>query len=101
MQKGGQERSPGMDDPMCHVLRAGTQMEDSNDLGKGVDGQPEPQHVLRAAQPGAQFIQVEMWEPQMAEETLVQGLSVRARAGQPGGNGGLPVAEDPQGLGKV
>jgi hypothetical protein len=60
-----------MDDPLCHVLRAGTQLEDRNDLCKGVDGQPEPEHVLIAAQPGAQFIQLEVWEPEMAEGALV------------------------------
>jgi len=47
---------------VCHVLRAGTQMEDGKKLGAGVDGQPEPQHLFRAAQPCAQFIQLEVWQ---------------------------------------
>jgi len=46
-------------------------MEDWNQFRAGVDGQPEPQHLLSAAQPGAQFIQLEMREPEMAEEALV------------------------------
>jgi hypothetical protein len=86
---------------MCHILRAGTQMEDGKDLGEGIDGQPEPQHLLRAAEPGAQFIQLEVRELKMAEGALVQGLSVLASASQPGGDGGLPVAEDPLGGGSI
>ncbi len=38
-----------------------------------------------------------MREPEGAEAALVQGLSVLASARQPGGDGGLPVAEDPFG----
>jgi hypothetical protein len=71
MQKGGQELSQGMDDPMCHVLCAGTQMEDGKNLCARVDGQPEPQHLLGAAEPGAQFVQLEVRELEMAEEALV------------------------------
>jgi hypothetical protein len=43
---------------MCHVLRAGTEMEDWNKLRAGVDGQPEPQQLCRVAQSSAQFIQL-------------------------------------------
>jgi hypothetical protein len=46
-------------------------MEDGKNLRAGVDGQPEPEDVLIAAQPGSQFIQLEVWEPEMAEGTLV------------------------------
>ncbi len=61
---------------MRHVLRARPKLEDGKNLRAGVDGQPEPQHVLRAAQPGTQFIQLEVREPEMAEGALVQGLGV-------------------------
>jgi len=37
----------------------------------------------------------------MAEGTLVQSLSVLASASQPGGDGGLSIAEDPLGSGRV
>ncbi len=37
----------------------------------------------------------------MAEEALVQGLSVLASASEPSGDGGLPVAKDPRGLGRI
>jgi hypothetical protein len=33
-------------------------------------------HLCGATQPGAQFIQLQVREPEMAEEALVQGLSV-------------------------
>jgi hypothetical protein len=56
---------------------------------------------LRAAQPGAQFIQLQMREPEMGKEAFVQGLSVRARAHQPRHDRRLTVAEDAQGLGSV
>jgi hypothetical protein len=83
------------------MLCAGTKVEDGNDLREGVDGQPQPQYVCGAAQPGTQFVQLEVREPEMAEGTLVQGLCVRARASQPGGDGGLPVAEDSLGSRRV
>jgi hypothetical protein len=59
-------------------------MEHGKKLRAGVDGQPEPEDLLGAAQPGAQFIQLEVRELEMAEGTLVQGLSVLASARQKG-----------------
>ena len=73
-----------MDDRMRQALRAGTQMEDRNDLCKGVDGQPEPEHVLIAAEPGAQLIQLQVRQLEMAEGALVQGLRVLASTSQKG-----------------
>ena len=86
---------------MRHVLRAGTQMEHGKNLRAGIDGQPQPQHLFVAAQPGAQFVQLEVREPEVAEEALVQGLRVLPSAGQPGGDGGLTVAEDTFGRGSI
>ena len=79
-----QELPQGVDDGMCCVLCAGTQMEDGNDLCQGVDGQPQPEHLCGAAQPSAQFVQLEMRELQGAKRALVQGLHVLASAGQKG-----------------
>jgi hypothetical protein len=56
----------GVNDRVRRMLCAGTQMEDGNKLREGVDGQPQPEHVLIAAQPGSQFIQLEVREPEMA-----------------------------------
>jgi hypothetical protein len=96
-----QPLSERVDDPMGHVLRAGAELKHRKNLGERIDGQPEPQHLVGAAQPGAQLIQLQMREPEGAERALVQGLSVLASAGQPGGDGRLPVAEDPLGGGRV
>src|SRR5215472_243231 len=79
---------------MGHVLGAGTQLEDGKNLGAGINRQPEPLHLCLAAQPGAQFVQLEVWEPQMAEGPLVQGLCVLASVCEPCGDGGLTGAED-------
>jgi hypothetical protein len=77
-QKGGQELLQGVDDQVRHVLRAGTQMEDGKNLGAGIYGQPE--HLCGAAQPGAQFVQLEVGNLEGVEAVLVQGLSVLASA---------------------
>ena len=69
---------------MGHMLCSGTQQEDRKNLGAGVDDQPEPQHVLRAAEPGTQFIQLEVWKPQMAEGALMQGLCMFPSASETG-----------------
>ncbi len=79
---------------MGHVLCAGTQMEHGKKLCARVDGQPEPQHVFGAAEPGAQFVQLEVREPEMAEKALVQDLRVLTSTGQPGSDRGLSKAED-------
>ncbi len=86
---------------MCHVLRAGAELKHGKNLCAGVDDEPEPEHLLRTPQPRAEFVQLEVWEPKMAEAAVVEGLSVLANTGQPGGDGRLPVAEDPLGGGRV
>ncbi len=63
---------------MCRVLCAGTQMEHRKKLRAGVDDEPEPQHVLATPEPRSQFIELEMWDLEVAERVLVQGLSVQA-----------------------
>src|SRR5437763_17131183 len=54
-------------------------------------------HLSGAAQPGAQFIQLQMRELEMAKEAFVQGLCMSPSASEPGDDGGLPVAKDPFG----
>jgi len=41
-------------------------------------------HLSGAAQPGAQFIQLQMREPEMDEEALVQGLCMSPGASEKG-----------------
>ena len=63
--------------------------------GSGIDGQPQPEDLFGASQPGAQFIQLEMREPEMAKEALVQGLCMLASASQPSSDGCLSIALRP------
>ena len=93
----GQHLSQGMNHRMGHVLGAGTQLEDGQKLGAGINRQPEPLHLYMAAQPRAQFVQLEVREPQMAEGPLVQRLSVLACAREPPRDGDLSGAENPRG----
>ena len=76
-------------------------MEDGNDLREGVDGQPQPQDLLIAAQPGSQLVQLEVRKLEVGEAAPMQGLCMLASASQPGGDGGLSVAEDPLGSRRV
>jgi hypothetical protein len=80
---------------MCQVASTG------KNLRRGVDSQPEPLHLRMAAQPGAQFIQLDMREPEMAEEAFMQGVCVLANASEPGSDGGVSKAEDPRGRRRV
>jgi hypothetical protein len=56
----------GVDEHVRGMLCAGTKVEDGNDLREGVDGQPQPLYMCGVAQPGAQFVQLEVREPEMA-----------------------------------
>ena len=56
------------------MLGARTQLEHGENLGARIDGQPQPEHLSGATQPGAQFIQLQMRELEMAKEAFVQGL---------------------------
>ncbi len=76
----GQSLSQRVDEPMGHVLGAGTQLEHRQNLRARIESQPQPEHLTGAAQPGTNFIQLQVREMQMAEEALMQGLRVRARA---------------------
>ena len=80
---------------MRRVLRAGAKIEHGQKLGAGVDGQPQPEHQGTGAQPRPQFIQLHMRELEGAESVLVQELRMFASAGQPRGDGRLPVALRP------
>ena len=80
----GQALSQSVDDRMCHVLRAGTQLEDGKKLGAGIDGKPEPERLFGAAEAGAQFVQLEVREVEMEEEPLVQSVCVLTSPEQKG-----------------
>ncbi len=68
----GQKPSQGVDEHMRRMLCAGTQMQYGQNLGEGVDSQPQPKHLGGAAQPCSQFIQLHVWEMQVAEGVLME-----------------------------
>ena len=88
-----QAPSEGVDELMRHILRSGTELKHRKNLGERIDGEPEPKHLLGVAQPGAQFVQLQMRDQEMTEEALVQDLCMFACASEPGADGRLPVAE--------
>src|SRR5690349_13174203 len=65
-------------------------------LGTRVDGQPKPLHLTMAAQPGSQFVQLDVWEVQVAEAALMQELRMLTRASEPPRDGRLTGAQDPR-----
>jgi hypothetical protein len=81
-----------MNKPMGHDLDARAELKDRNNLGERIDGQPED--LFGAAEPGEEFVQLQMWELEVAERVFVQRLRVQASTRQPGGECGLTVAED-------
>ena len=83
------------------MLRAGSELKHRKNLRQRINGQPEPLHLSMAAQPGSQFVQLQVREPQMAEEALVQGVCVLASACEPPGNRGLSKVEDPRGRRRI
>ena len=72
-----------------------------NNLGKGIDRQPQPENLCSAAQPRAEFVQLQVGDLQVAEAALMEDLSVAACASEPCRDGGLTITEDPQGFGWV
>jgi hypothetical protein len=79
---------------MGHCLGARAEFKDRNNLGERIDGQPQPEDLVGAAQSSAEFVQLQVRELEVAERVRVQRLRVLARTRQPGGDRGLTVAED-------
>ena len=62
---------------------------------EGIDGQPEPEHVCGAAQPGAQFVQLEVRESEMARwERSCKVCAYSPARVRKARYRGLPIAED-------
>ena len=90
-QKGGQDLSQGVNDTMRRVLRARTELKHRKNLGEGINGQPEPQDLLGVAQPGAELVQLEVRQLEVAEAVLVQCLCMLPCPREPGRDGVLTV----------
>jgi hypothetical protein len=65
-----------LDEPMGHLLRAGAELKHRKNLGEGIDRQPE--HLCSAAQPRAEFVQLQVGNLQISEAALMEDLSVQA-----------------------
>jgi len=78
----GQALSQRVDELRGHGLGARAEHKHRQNLRAGIDGQPE--HLLGVAEPGAQFVQLEVWEVEMEAEALMQDLRVLASASQKG-----------------
>jgi hypothetical protein len=89
-----QAPSQGVDHCMCHVLRTKTELKHGQNLGARIDNQPQPEHLGGAAEPGANFVQLQVREVQVAEAALMEEPSVLSRASKPGDDGGVTGAED-------
>ena len=83
-QKGGQEVLQGVNNHVRCILCARAEVKHRNNLGERIDGQPQPEDLFGATQPGSSFVQLEIRKLEMTEEALVQGLRVRARTRQKG-----------------
>jgi hypothetical protein len=86
---------------MGHGLCSRAELKHWKNFRARINGQPQPEHLCGASEPGAQFVQLEVWKAEMAEEVFVQDLRVLASACQPGGDRRLTGAEDPFGRGQV
>ncbi len=90
-----QELSEGMDHGVGCVLRARTELKDGKNLRRGVDDQPHPEDLCGAAEPGSNFVQLQMRDVQVAEAALMEDFSVPACTCEPPRHRGLLKAENP------
>jgi hypothetical protein len=60
-----------MDESMGHGLSSGAELEHRKNFRARIDGQPQPEHLRGVAEPSAQFVQLQVWELEMAEEAFV------------------------------
>ena len=67
-----------------------------DNLGELLDHHPEPQRLCPVAEPTPQFVELKMREAEILKEVLMQGCAVCASPRQPGGDGGLAMAEHAQ-----
>src|SRR5215469_4541431 len=75
-----QTLSQRVNEPMRRLLRTRTELKHRDDLGEGIDGQPQPEDLCGAAQSGSQFVQLQVREVQVAETALMEELCVPACA---------------------
>lgn len=65
-----------MGEPMGHGWCSRAELKRRKKLRQGIDGQPQPENTLGATQAGAQFVQLNVWELEVAESVRVPGPSM-------------------------
>src|SRR5262249_38757343 len=88
-----------VDQCMCRILRARTQMQHGDQLADRINRQPQPQRVHAAPQPSAELVELDMQQVQVPQGAVVQRRTVPPRTCQPGGDGSGTVAKNPHGSG--
>jgi len=89
-----------MDEVMGQVLGARTEREGRDELGLGIEGDPQPQVVSGLSGSGEEFVELEVSEVQAVTEVSVQALGVKPSAREPQALSRLANAEDAlQGIG--
>ena len=84
-----------MDHGVGCVLCARTELKDGKNLRRGVDDQPHPEDLCGAAEPGSNFVQLQVRDVQVVEAALMEDFSVPACTREPPRNRGLLKAENP------
>ena len=89
-----------MDEVMGQVLGARTECEGRDELGLGIEGDPQPQVVSGLSGSGEEFVELGVSEVQAVTEVSVQALGVKPSAREPQALSRLANAEDAlQGIG--
>ncbi len=61
---------------MRHVLRAGAELRHRKNFRAGINGRPQPEHLFGAAEPRAQFVQLQVRDLEGVEAALMEDLCV-------------------------
>jgi hypothetical protein len=77
---GSQLLAQAVNEQLSRALGARTQQQHWNACGERIDGHPEPQDLGMAAQPRAQFIELQMGKGELTEGAFMQALSMRSSA---------------------
>ena len=70
-----------MDQVVSQFLSAWAEGERWDELGRGLQGHPQPQVVIGLTGCGEQLVELDVSESQAVAEVLMQGLSVKSGAG--------------------
>lgn len=65
----------------------GRELEDGNAFSERIKGHPEPEHLRVTTQTRAHLIELHVWNLQLQEGALLQGLSMRSGSLEPPGDG--------------